>query len=393
MGSSLLKEYINRKLSALDLENELLNLVKLYNKEKKTYLLIYAVDIEKSRMVDITLSMSDYHVIHELLRHHRGTSIDIYLETLGGSGEAAEEIVEFLHNKFETVDFVIAGESKSAGTLMALSADEIYMTDSGSLGPIDAQVKVGRSYVSAFDYVKWIEQKRKEAEESKNLNLVDSTMIAQITPGEFEGVQNAQQFAIDKVKEWLPKYKFKHWKQTETRKIEVTEELKTKQAEKIAKRMMDSEKWRSHARSLKIKDLVDYVGLRINKLEENPKMCDLVYRIKTVIKLLFGSSTHYKMFVIEDEKIFRDSYQPGPKGLSPVKLPIIEVSIDCPKCRKKHNLYVKFGVISNTVESKLRHKAKKFPSNNKLICDCGYQIDLSGLRNEIEKKIEKKTLD
>jgi hypothetical protein len=103
MSSSLLNEYINRKLSALDLETELLKLVELYNKEKKTYLLIYAVDIEKSRMVDITLSMSDYHVIHELLRHHGGTSIDIYLETLGGSGEAAEEIVEFLYQRGQTL--------------------------------------------------------------------------------------------------------------------------------------------------------------------------------------------------------------------------------------------------------------------------------------------------
>jgi len=87
--------------------------------------------------------MSDYQVIHEMLRQVDKQKLDLYLETPGGSGEAAEEIVNFLHDKFESVDFLIAGEAKSAGTLMAMSADEIYMTDSGSLGPIDAQVRLG----------------------------------------------------------------------------------------------------------------------------------------------------------------------------------------------------------------------------------------------------------
>jgi ClpP class serine protease len=69
--------------------------------------------------------------------------IDFYTETPGGSGEAAEEIAKFLRKKFEGVNFVIAGEAKSAGTILVLSGDNIYMTDTGSLGPIDAQVKIG----------------------------------------------------------------------------------------------------------------------------------------------------------------------------------------------------------------------------------------------------------
>ena len=34
------------------------------------------------------------------------------------------------------------------------------MTETGSLGPIDAQVKIGRSIVSAHDYKAWIDEKR-----------------------------------------------------------------------------------------------------------------------------------------------------------------------------------------------------------------------------------------
>ncbi len=84
------------------------------------------------------------------------------------------------------------------------------------LGPIDAQVRIGRSTVSAFEYVEWMKSKRKEATKTGGLNPVDATMIAQITPGEYENVYHAQQFAVDKLKNWLPKYKFKHWSETET---------------------------------------------------------------------------------------------------------------------------------------------------------------------------------
>jgi len=206
MNGSLLKEYIGRNMSSLDLQNELKRLIHEYNRIKSTYLLIYAVDFDKARQgLSIDLVMNDYHIIHEILRNVQGDKIDLYIETPGGSGEAAEEIVKFLHSKFESVDFVIAGEAKSAGTIMAMSADEIYMTDSGSLGPIDAQIRIGRSVVSAFDYVHWIEEKREEAANGVPINSVDAAMIAQISPGEYMGAFHAQQFAVDKLKEWLPK--------------------------------------------------------------------------------------------------------------------------------------------------------------------------------------------
>jgi hypothetical protein len=37
-------------------------------------------------------------------------------------------------------------------------------------------------------------------------------------------------------------------------------------------------------------------------------------------------------------------------------------------------------------------KVKSFPSNNKLICVCGYEIDLSGIKNEIETQVGKKII-
>jgi ClpP class serine protease len=139
----------------------------------------------------------DFYVIRDLLADKKDLrKVDMYIETPGGSGETAEEIVKFLRNNFDTVSFVVSGEAKSAGTIIALSGDEILMTETGSLGPIDAQMKIGRSVISAYDYMEWVDQKRKEAKEQGMLNPFDATMVAQITPGELCGVSHALKFGL-----------------------------------------------------------------------------------------------------------------------------------------------------------------------------------------------------
>lgn len=254
-NTNLLKEYIERKLSASDLEKELLSLIKKYNKKTGSYLLVYTVAMGKS-IPDIALQQSDFYSICNLLEDSGiSKKLDMYIETPGGRGETAEEIVRYVREKFDEVNFVISGEAKSAGTIIALSGDNIMMTKTGSLGPIDAQVKIGRSVVSAHNYMEWINSTRDKAEKNKSLNPFDATMAAQISPRELKGVVHSLKFAQDLVKDWLVKYKFKNWKQTETQKKEVSHKMKEERAEQIAQELSNHSKWKSHGRSLKIKVL------------------------------------------------------------------------------------------------------------------------------------------
>lgn len=391
MNSSLVNEYINRRMSAMDLQDELQRLILQYNQLRKTYLFIYAVDFDKAalRGVDISLNMTDFQFIHEILRKVDKTKLDFYLETPGGSGSAAEEIVTFLHRKFESVDFLIAGEAKSAGTIMAMSADDIYMTDSGSLGPIDAQIRIGRSTVSAYDYINWIDEKRIQVKGGQPLNAVDATMIAQITPGELEGAVNALNFAIDKLKEWLPKYKFKHWDCTETKKLPVDEKMKTDRANDIATKMANHKLWRDHGKSLKIEDL-ENLGLKINRVEDDKQLEDIVYRIKIVILLLFAGSNHYKIFQTADESLYRDVAVTPPQ---PVQAPVIQAKVQCIKCGLQIPFYAKTGKIPPALENQLRKKGIPFPTDNKIICNCGCVIDVSGIRNQLEQQLGARIID
>lgn len=390
----LMSEYIQRRLSAADLESELRTLISKYNKMRQTFTIVYAAAIGK-QIPDIVLSHMDYYVIHDLLIDVDSTKLDVYIETSGGSAEAAEEIVRCLRDRFDQVAFVVSGEAKSAGTIMVLSADEILMTETGSLGPIDAQVKIGRSTVSAYDYIEWTEVKKAEADSIGKLNPFDATMIAQISPGELSGVLHALKYAEDLVVDWLVNYKFKNWEFTETRKIPVTEQMKKEQAEQIATELSNHAKWRTHGRSIKARDLEE-IGLRISRIESDEKLSDIVYRIQTVCRLLFSSTNTYKIFATEKEKVFRNAVPVSAPFKVPVpmgkKAEVAEVEMKCPKCGKAHDLYAKF-IDNPKIDEDFQKKGKiAFPMDNKLRCDCGFEIDLGGIRNQIEIEVGKKLI-
>lgn len=293
-----INNYINKKLSSAELEEELKTLISQYNVLTGRYLFIYSSAMNKGDQ-DIALCQEDYFIIHDLLQglQREGIrKIDVYLETPGGSGETAEEIVRFLRKEFtDEVNFLIAGEAKSAGTIMALSGNNIMMAETGSLGPIDAQIFIGRTIVSAYDYKEWVEEKQAEYAGVSSINPFDATIVAQISPGEIGGVINALNFAIDLVENWLCQYKFADWTETETNKIPVTLEMRQKRANEIATALANHSKWRSHGRSLKIEDLEE-LGLQIVKIDEDLDLAKIVYNIKAVLMLLFLYSPAYKVY-------------------------------------------------------------------------------------------------
>ena len=386
---SLMDEYLSKKMNSIDLENELLELINQYNQMQNTFMLVYAASLSKP-IYDAQLNMEDYYNLHDVLNNISSKSLHFYIETPGGRGETAEEIVKFLHSKFKEVSFVISGEAKSAGTIMVLGGDEIYMTDTGSLGPIDAQLQIGRTRISAYDYMEWINQKKDEANINQKLNPLDATMVAQISPGELQLVYHSLKYAEDLVVEWLPKYKFRNWKYTESRHIEVTEDMKKQRALEIANELMNHAKWRSHGRSLKIEDF-DIMQLRINRIDNNPEVAEIVYRIQTIIRLLFNTTNMYKVIATEKVKILKGAM---PIGLKPPTLnresDVVIVEIKCNKCGDVHKLYAKTKDDKRIDMDFQKRGFKPFPPDDKLKCKCNYEIDLINLRNEIEARLGKK---
>ena len=397
--ASILEDYINKGLGSIDLKNELKRLVKAYNQLTGRNLFVYASDFNKQRHgIDVALMQDDFYTLQDMLRESDKQTIDVYLETPGGSGETAEEIARFLHKKFQEVNFVIVGEAKSAGTILALSGDNLYMSDTGSLGPIDAQVKIGRSMVSAYDYKAWVDEKKEEAKKNGRLNAFDAIMVAQISPGEINGVVNSLKFAQDLVAGWLEQYKFKNWTETETNHTPVTQEMKRKRAEEVSESLCNHMNWRSHGRSLKIEDLNSV--LKIERVDDTPELANILYRIKTVIRLIFDSSTDFKLYLWDDVCLSKTANPlnpnipiPSPISKKEIKVDGVEIGVVCPRCGKQHKVQGYFDVSSEDIRKYLLPVDKKIKGDNMLVCDnpgCNFTIDLKPLLNQIENNTKRK---
>jgi hypothetical protein len=66
----------------------------------------------------------------------------VFLTTLGGSGDAAYRMARRLQNGYDggKVTVVVTNLCKSAGTLLAIGAQEILMSELAELGPLDVQI-------------------------------------------------------------------------------------------------------------------------------------------------------------------------------------------------------------------------------------------------------------
>jgi membrane-bound ClpP family serine protease len=94
---------------------------------------------------DLLIINSDINdsVIHQALKINQDQASDrlvIVLDTLGGNPFAAYRAMQHLGSIYQTIHIVVPDKAMSAGTLMCMGADEIYMHQGSSLGPLDLQI-------------------------------------------------------------------------------------------------------------------------------------------------------------------------------------------------------------------------------------------------------------
>ncbi len=83
--------------------------------------------------------------LRDLMREHittprESTEIDLWLDSPGGDAHAAYKIGLLLRSYASHIRVVIPDYAKSAGTLLTLVADKIFMGPAAELGPLDAQI-------------------------------------------------------------------------------------------------------------------------------------------------------------------------------------------------------------------------------------------------------------
>lgn len=91
--------------------------------------------------------------VDKQLENRVGNHLYIVIESYGGDPLSAVRIIRLLQNKFSKISVIVPNYAMSAGTLMSLGADEIYMQGKSVLGPLDLQIEHPKdgSKVSVLD--------------------------------------------------------------------------------------------------------------------------------------------------------------------------------------------------------------------------------------------------
>jgi hypothetical protein len=201
----------------------------------------------------------------------------VNLETNGGLVESAERIAHTLRHHYRTVDFVVTTFAMSAGTVLVMSGDNIYMDYSATLGPIDPQLARpgSRIYVPALGYLEQFERLVKKSATPDGLAPAELAYLLQnFDPAELYRYEQARELSIALLEEWLVKYKFKNWRKTETRGLKVDAAMRKKRAQEVARKLNETSRWHSHSRGISMQVARRDLKLQIEDLDDDPEVRD-----------------------------------------------------------------------------------------------------------------------
>ena len=90
------------------------------------------------------ITYQDSELIENILRSielkDKNDNLDLLLHTAGGSPEAAADVIRVCRSYSKRFRVIVPNAAMSAGTLIAMGSDEIIMSDTSNLGPIDPQM-------------------------------------------------------------------------------------------------------------------------------------------------------------------------------------------------------------------------------------------------------------
>ncbi len=195
--------------------------------------------------------------------------LSVVLTTNGGYIEVVKRIVDTLRHHYEVVDFIVPDAAYSAGTVLAMSGDAIYMNYFSRLGPIDPQVETQLSgrQVSALGYLVQYERLIDKARDGTLSAPEAHLLVTGFDQAELYNIEQARELSVSLLKQWLVKYKFKNWHTTDARELTVTLAMKEQRAEDIARTLNDPDRWHSHGYGISMEELRRDLNLLIDDFD------------------------------------------------------------------------------------------------------------------------------
>ncbi len=226
-------------------------------------------------------------------------TLTMFLNTPGGSAETVEKMVDIMRFHYKSVHFVVPDFAMSAGTILCMSGNKIFMDYSSSLGPIDPQVFNGKDWVPALGYLDQVEKLLEKAQKG-TITQAEFLIMQSLDLAMLSRYEQAKNLTITLLKKWLVDYKFSDWTTHATKPgkvgTPVTAAEKQARAEEIAKLLGDNKHWHSHGRMIGISSLKDLLKLKIEDYSKDVPLRTLIRNYNDLL-MEYISRSQYKVFL------------------------------------------------------------------------------------------------
>ncbi len=221
--------------------------------------------------------------------------VDLILHSPGGSPEAAEGIVEYLHAQFPEVRVIVPQIAMSAATMIACSGSSILMGKHSNLGPVDPQLIINSPTGPSSSPAKAIiDQFNKAITEINDPNKQAwAILLQQYGPSLITQCENYITMSENLVREWLDRFMFS--------KIDTA--AKKPIIDRIAKYLSDHDNFKSHGRHIS-REKAQKIGLVIEELESDQTLQDLVLSVFHATTHSFASTNACKIIENQNGKAF-----------------------------------------------------------------------------------------
>lgn len=219
--------------------------------------------------------------------------VDLILHSPGGSPEAAEGIVEYLHAQFPEVRVIIPQIAMSAATMIACSGSEIVMGKHSNLGPVDPQIIINGPNGTTSNPAKAIIDQFYKAllEVNQPDRAAWAILLNQYGPSLITQCENYINMSQNLIKDWLRRFMFNN---------DATMEPLINS---IASYLSDHDNFKSHGRHIS-REKAQKIGLKIKKLEEDQNFQDLVLSVFHATTHTFTATPAMKIIENQNGKAF-----------------------------------------------------------------------------------------
>lgn len=260
-------------------------LKKLSNYTKRNVICYYSGFLQKNNISSNLVSMTDddkngfMQAIHGL---NSDLGLDLIIHTPGGDIGALESIGDYLISKFgSNIRAIVPMMAMSAGTMLACCAKEIIMGKQSNLGPFDPQF----NGYPAYGILEEVNRAKEEISKDPNLISFWQFPLNKLNPTIIGQCEKAIKWSTEIVSNWLINGMFCS---------DGNAEIAKAKADKICKSLNNHDTTFAHIRHIQAKRAKD-IGLKIEDLEDDQKLQDLVLTVHHCYMQTFGSSNMTKI--------------------------------------------------------------------------------------------------